>query len=331
MKTEPLVSVIIPTYDRAYVVCRAIESVLGQTYKNREIIVVDDGSTDDTQIRLRAYGDRIRVLTQENGGPSVARNRGIAVSRGEIVAFLDSDDYWLPTKLARQVELLEKAGPSVPCCLCNSTIVYNDGTRLSTFKISNIFPPWAAGLWLNPAEVLITRFVIFTQAVAIRREVLERAGFFEEHSLFFGEDYDFELRLALEGPWAVIRDELVVCQDASPGSFGQRALREEIRYRQDMVHMWERLTARIKDNRFDVRLRRLARWELQGAKLDLAAARLSRCEFSGAAILGRCLRLIQRYTRALYRRSPLYPHMIGHQLSIPREARSVPEYSSPSC
>src|SRR5512135_2601221 len=252
MKTGPLVSVIIPTYNRAHVVCRAIESVLGQTYENREIIVVDDGSTDDTQVRLRAYGDRIRVLTQENGGPSVARNRGIAVSRGVIVAFLDSDDYWLPSKLARQVDLLEKAGPSVACCLCNITIVYNDGTRNSSFKIANIAPHCAVGLWLNPAEVLLSRFVLFSQAVAIRREALERAGYFEEHLLFFGEDHDLELRLSLEGPWAVIRDELVVQHDASPGSFGQRAVREEVRFCEGMVRMWERIALRIEDNHLNI-------------------------------------------------------------------------------
>src|SRR5687767_13189801 len=107
MESTPLVSVIIPTYNRASVVCRAIDSVLGQTYGNIEVIVVDDGSTDETLERLHSYGDRIRVLTQANAGPSVARNRGIAVATGGIVAFLDSDDYWLPTKVARQVVLLE--------------------------------------------------------------------------------------------------------------------------------------------------------------------------------------------------------------------------------
>jgi glycosyltransferase involved in cell wall biosynthesis len=314
MKTDPFVSVIIPTYNRAYLVGRAIESVIDQTYKNLEIIVVDDGSTDDTQSRLRAYGDRIRVLTQENRGPSAARNHGIALSRGKIVAFLDSDDYWLPSKLARQVELLEKLGPSVCCCLCNCTIVYNDGTRSSTFKISNIIPRYTPGLWLNPAEVLLSRFVIFTQAVAIRREVLERAGFFEETSMFFGEDHDLELRLSLEGPWGIIQDELVVCQDASPGSFGQQALREEIRYRQDMIQMWKRITVRIEDNCDDLRLRRLARAELRRARRELAVAQLSRRQFSGAATLGRCLRLLVRYRRAVYRRSPLYPQLNVQQL-----------------
>src|SRR5262245_25869062 len=114
MKTAPLVSVVIPTYNRADLVGRAIDSVLGQTYSNIEVIVVEDSSTADTQARLSRYGNRIQVLTQKNSGPSVARNHGIAAARGEIIAFLDSDDYWLSTKLARQVDLLEKAGPSIP-------------------------------------------------------------------------------------------------------------------------------------------------------------------------------------------------------------------------
>jgi hypothetical protein len=123
------------------------------------------------------------------------------------------------------------------------------------------------------------------------------------------------LRLSLEGPWAVIKDELVVQQDASPDSLGQRALREEIRYRQDMAQMWEQIAMRIQANRSNVRLRRLARRELCRAKRMLAVARLSRCEFVGATILARCLRLIERYRRALYRRSPLYPQMIVRELS----------------
>jgi glycosyltransferase involved in cell wall biosynthesis len=315
VKAEPLVSVIIPTYNRSTVVCKAIESVLGQTYKNLEVIVVDDGSTDDTQSRLRVYGDRIRIVAQENMGPTLAYNRGIASSKGELVGFLDSDDYWLPTKIARQVALLEKAGPSVPCCLCNVTIAYNDGTRRSTFKSGNMIPHCDVGLWLNPAEVLMSRMVIFSQAVVIRREVLERAGYFNEAFPFYSEDHEFQLRLSLEGPWAVIRDELVVCQDSGPDSMGQQALREEVRLHEGIVRLWEHINARIIENRRDTRLGRRARRELRRAKRELAWVRLRRCQFTGAAALSRGLSLIERYRRGLYRRSPLYPRMIVQQLS----------------
>ena len=81
---NPLVSVIIPTFNRASIVCTAIESVLKQTYQNIEVIVVDDGSTDDTPHKLAVYGDKIRILHQDNAGPSVARNHGVEVSHGEM-------------------------------------------------------------------------------------------------------------------------------------------------------------------------------------------------------------------------------------------------------
>ena len=98
----PAVSVIIPTYDRCGFLRQAIESVLAQTCPADELIVVDDGSTDDTPDMLADYGNRIRVIRQSNRGVSAARNTGIRQSRGQFIALLDSDDYWLPQKLAAQ-------------------------------------------------------------------------------------------------------------------------------------------------------------------------------------------------------------------------------------
>src|SRR5713226_2266618 len=203
MNTKPLVSAIIPTHNRAHIICEAVESVLGQTYSHIEVIVVDDGSTDDTLARLKQYGDRIRVVSQVNSGPSAARNRGIAASRGELIAFLDSDDIWLPQKIELQVALLQRAGASVPCCLCNCTIIYRDDRRSSSFKVSDTTPNRSAGLWMNPAEVFSTRFILFNQAAAIRRAFLDRVGYFDE-SLLFAEDYELALRLALQGPWIIM-------------------------------------------------------------------------------------------------------------------------------
>jgi glycosyltransferase involved in cell wall biosynthesis len=308
MSNDQLASVIIPTYNRADVVCRAIDSVLGQTYTNHEVIVVDDGSTDETQSKLRGYGDRIRVLTQENSGPSKARNRGIATACGEVIAFLDSDDYWLPTKLERQMELLDRVGTSVVCCLCNCTILYNNGIRSSTFKVADILPSCSRGLWLNPAAILSTRFVIFNQAAAIRREALDRSGHFDEN-LRFGEDYELPLRLALEGPWAVIGDELVVCRDAGPGSWGQKALAEEIRLRQDLLQMRKQISELIERDDRHRGLRNVARRELRRARRELTIAHLMRHHFPVTAALGRFLRLVERLRRAIFRRSPLFPRM----------------------
>ncbi|MGO9245442.1 MAG: glycosyltransferase family 2 protein [Verrucomicrobiia bacterium] len=101
--TSPLVSVVIPTYNYGRYICETVESALGQTYSPIEIIVVDDGSTDDTRECLAAYGDRIRYIHQQNRGLSAARNTGIQAAQGKFVALLDSDDLWLPDKLERQV------------------------------------------------------------------------------------------------------------------------------------------------------------------------------------------------------------------------------------
>src|SRR5260370_18734795 len=95
MKEQLLVSTIIATYNRAYIVCEAIDSIINQTYKNVEIIVVDDGSSDDTQEKLRKYGDKIRYIYQNNSRPAEAWNTGIKASRGKIMCFLGSDDGWL--------------------------------------------------------------------------------------------------------------------------------------------------------------------------------------------------------------------------------------------
>src|SRR5882762_1494192 len=105
--TEPKFSVIIPTFNRATLVLHAVDSVLAQTYGNFELIVVDDGSTDDTVDRLRRIGDRrLSIVTISHGGVSAARNAGIAAASGALISFLDSDDLWLPHKLASEVDFL---------------------------------------------------------------------------------------------------------------------------------------------------------------------------------------------------------------------------------
>src|SRR3989344_8773435 len=107
-----MISVIIPTYNRALMVKRAIESVLAQSYENFEIIVADDGSTDDTKEALSGYinSGKIKYIFQDNAGPGAARNAGIKHAKGELVAFLDSDDEWVPDKLEKQIKIFESRG-----------------------------------------------------------------------------------------------------------------------------------------------------------------------------------------------------------------------------
>ncbi len=119
--TQPMVSVIIPTYNRAALIGRSIASVLGQTYENIEVVIVDDGSTDETAQVVNSIADgRIRYVCQENRGACSARNHGVAISKGDFIGFHDSDDIWRPEKLARQ--MAEMLGSGADVCACRMQI-----------------------------------------------------------------------------------------------------------------------------------------------------------------------------------------------------------------
>lgn len=230
-----LVSVIIPTYNRAHSVGRSIESVLRQTYGRIEVIVVDDGSTDDIAGALVPYGDLIHVINQSNGGPSSARNTGVANAKGEIVAFLDSDDTWHPEKLERQMKLLTLGGSSVPCCVCNARNMIDGVFTETSFGIAGVDCELAEGYWLNPTDLIATRFLLFNQVVAIRRCAFEKVGGFKNH-LRLLEDHDLAFRLSLLGPWAFISETLVTKYDEADG-VGVQARRDPI------VHLNASMTA----------------------------------------------------------------------------------------
>lgn len=205
----PLVSVIIPTYNRAATLRRTVDSALSQTYRPLEIIVVDDGSTDATEEVIRSYGERILGIVQPNGGPSAARNTGAAAANGEWLAFLDSDDVWKPDKIARQVDLVMRAGGGIDCCMCNAAIIDENGfTGDTTFGVAGVGTSLSEGYWMNPAPLIATRFILFNQVALIRKDAFRGAGGFNPH-LRLLEDYDLAFRLALDGPWAFVADPLV--------------------------------------------------------------------------------------------------------------------------
>lgn len=227
MPTNPKVSVIIPTYNRANSIDQSIQSVLNQTYKNIELIIIDDGSTDSTQKNLKKYDRQLKIVCQENRGPASARNHGVSLSSGEIIAFLDSDDTWNSTKIENQVELLELCGQLVPCCICNSLMCSSKGQNTTSFDLTNIEPQFPRGIILNPTEVLATRFLLFNQAAIIRRGAFETIGGFNEN-LRILEDYDIALRLSSQGPWAYI-DEALITKYETDQSLGKIARRNRTR------------------------------------------------------------------------------------------------------
>lgn len=195
----PSVSVIIPTYNRCDFVREAMASVLAQTFQDFELIVVDDGSTDGTADVVREF-PRIRYLSQENRGVSAARNVGVAVSRGELIAFLDSDDLWQPQKLATQVAFFATR-PDAHICQTEEVWVRN-GVRVNPRNkhrkpSGDIF---AASLHLC---------LVSPSAVMMRRELFDHMGGFDEE-LPACEDYDLWLRISAHNLVYLIDEALVI-------------------------------------------------------------------------------------------------------------------------
>jgi glycosyltransferase involved in cell wall biosynthesis len=207
------ISVIIPTFNRAVKTARAISSVLYQRFTDYEIIVVDDGSTDETERVLHQFKNRIRYVTHKaNGGVSAARNTGLTVSKSPLIAFLDSDDYWLPDKLAVQKSFLDR-NPNTVICQTEETWIRN-GKRANPGKrhlkpTGDVFEPSLKLCLVSPS------------AVMLKRELLEEVGVFDE-GLPACEDYDLWLRIACRYPVFLIPQRLVIKEGGHPDQLSAR-------------------------------------------------------------------------------------------------------------
>ncbi len=192
----PKVSVVMPSYNNAKFIRSAIDSVLQQDYANLELIVVDDGSSDDSVAILQSYGDRIRLICQPNAGPAAARNQGLRHVTGDFVAFHDSDDLWLPGKLATQVAFLQQHPQYVACY--SHWLVWDGGDvpeynqqSSDAESVSELDPAGSGWLFLPLLKVSL----LHTITVLIRRQVVTEVGFFSE-DFRIGEDHHYWLRLA---------------------------------------------------------------------------------------------------------------------------------------
>lgn len=197
MSHPPTISVVIPTYNRAKVVPKAIESILCQSYPAAEIIVVDDGSKDHTREVLAGYGDRIKAISQVNGGLSAARNTGIRAAKSEWVAFLDDDDEHVPERLAIAAETIA-IHPEIDVHATNTAIVNSDGTELDMFGIRGRHATQHMRLERPLGWVLGGCF--FAQTLVARKSAIVDVGMFRKT---FYEDMDLFVRLAARGPWTV--------------------------------------------------------------------------------------------------------------------------------
>lgn len=185
------VSVIIPVYNASNYVAKAINSVLAQGYNNYEIIVVDDGSTDETREVLNGYEDRIRYVYQNNAGPAKARNTGIKQARGDYITFLDADDLWLPDKLEKQLSFFN-IHPQYSLVFTDMQHIVGANVIHKSYLKEKNYQYLSSG---SIYENLLRECFIFTPTVMVKRECLERVGFFNEN-LRIAEDYDLWLRIA---------------------------------------------------------------------------------------------------------------------------------------
>ena len=203
------VGVVIPTYNRAADLQRALKSVLSQTFPVTEIIVVDDGSTDNTEEVVAGFGRNVRYIRQANAGPSAARNNGIRATTAEWIAFLDSDDWWMPEKIQLQVDALQRS-PGTAVAYTSAWIISQDGTREMVRAVE------PAGLW--PA-MRHSNLITSSSSVMVRREAVIAEGCFNE-SLAVGEDWDLWIRLAQKHTFAVV-SEPVTAYMITPNSLSQ--------------------------------------------------------------------------------------------------------------
>jgi len=199
---NPAVSVIIPTFNRADSVQKAIDSVLAQTFSDLEIIVVDDGSNDGTgEILKRRYGNRIRYHAQHNLGPSAARNNGIAHSRGEWIAFLDSDDLWENDKLEWQFKALLQFGRQYGACYTDVRL-FNNAEKRTLFQMAQdtCQHQTQMGIRRDVQRFLVKApgagMLVFIGSILARAHEVRKTGGFDLN-LRFGEDTDFLFRLAM--------------------------------------------------------------------------------------------------------------------------------------
>jgi GT2 family glycosyltransferase len=236
MSKKPLVSVVVPTFNRSGLLCRAVESALRQTYANMEVVVVDDGSTDDTPAVVKdRYGtdSRVKYLRVNNGGVSRARNIGIANSTGDFVGFLDSDDYWLPWKTELQLQCLQRV-PGAGMIWTDMNAVDDTGTVIHERYLRKMYTvhdelvaegiplfsdahsltarelgiqDLSAEFTLSHGEIfsqMIVGSVVHTSTTLLRRERLNKVRGFREDLKISGEDYDFHLRTCREGVVAFV-------------------------------------------------------------------------------------------------------------------------------
>ncbi|MHB8484230.1 MAG: glycosyltransferase family 2 protein [Candidatus Acidiferrales bacterium] len=271
----PSVSVIIPAYNAAPFLAECLQSVLGQTRRPDEIIVVDDGSTDATPEIAKSFGQDIRYFRKPNGGTSSARNFGIARAAGSLIALQDADDVWLPKKLALQIDLLSRHP--------EYGMVYSDLSEVNE-TLHVLQPSKFAAEGLRPREGWIFKFrmsadFIFTSTAVVRREVFDRVGNFKE-SVRFQEDMDFFNRVTYHFPVGLVPGVTVLRRRHGTNltnNYNEGSLRYRVRLLEEIPKEFKLSPTTL----FNIRIQR-AKHYARLARHDLG---MGRCEQSRSEAL----------------------------------------------
>lgn len=246
---RPLVSVVIPTYNRTQQTIAAIESVVAQTYPHFEIIVVDDGSTDGSgEVIQRFIGQRtngshrILFLRQFNQGASIARNAGIARAQGDYIAFLDSDDVWVPEKLEWQVRAFEQLNNECGACVTDARMVNSAGMDISSFQVNGRHYEQLMGIDRSATISIANSFCGFwISTLLVKADLIKQIGGLSP-DISFVEDRDLHFRLSLYTSIAYVNKELIVTDrnPSPPGSTCRPWDKPEVQFRQQqrMLEKW---------------------------------------------------------------------------------------------
>jgi hypothetical protein len=294
MSDRPFVSVVIPTYNRVQQPINAIESILAQTYPNYEIVVVNDGSTDGSDeaiqqfIRERtAARHQIRYVDQPNQGASTARNTGVERARGEYIAFLDSDDVWLPTKLETQIRALKELNNECAACFTDARLLNSSGMDISSFRAHGRHYDQTIGIDRKASISLASSFSGFwVSTLLVQADLLRKVGGFDP-DISFAEDRDLHFRLSLVTPIAVVNEQLIR-MDRSPSPAGSTCrswdnVEVQFRDQQRILERWLSMEPPLPPDVHRVVVRGLrcqhshwTNWYLENARYDEARQAVSR-------------------------------------------------------
>ena len=298
------VSVIIPTYNSSRTICETLQSVFSQTYSDFEILLINDGSTDNLMEVLKCFQDsRLQILNYENGGLSVARNRGIDCASGEYLIFLDADDLWSPDKLESHVNALDNAQKTNP----KASVVYSWSYFLDNeTNISYInYPSHCEGSVLP--EILETNFVTSGSNPMITRQAIESVGYF--NSDFQGaSDWEYWIRLAQQWDYILIPERQVFYRQ-SPTSMSSNVLKME----QDQLRVVDAIFPSLPSNLQSIKSVALSNIYFYSAKLY---SRQPPSLESGAQLRKKLLQAIALYPGHLRKRDTYVLLIKGYVLHV---------------